>query len=324
QIPPVMKAGHKIDNFEISKVLCSGTRSHIYAAKQMLTNKQYILKVPSLNFRDDLVYLEGFIREQWVGRRLEHKGVMRIYAPIEDSPFLYHICEPVQGQTLRDWRIDHPNPTVDEVRDLLGSIIPALRAFHRMGMVHRDIKPENIMISHQGEVKIIDFGTIQVAGMEEIHSAIPEEHILGSVNYSAPEYVLGQKATPQSDLFSLGCVIYELLCGRRPFADTNPNLVNKAHSYGSWSYQAANAVRADIPMWIDEALKKACAPNPAHRYGLLSEFMADFTSPGQDARRREFKAPLIERNPIAFWKGLSAFLTILIAVLWVVIMKNVS
>ncbi|PHR54577.1 MAG: serine/threonine protein kinase [Robiginitomaculum sp.] len=326
QIPPVMKVGHKLDGFEVKKILHTGTRSHIYAVSDTMNGpdngpnngKEYVLKVPSLNFADDPVYLEGFIREQWVGRRLAHKNIMHIYAPREESAFLYHICEPVQGQTLRDWMIDHPKPSVVEVREILENIIPALRAMHRMGMVHRDIKPENIMITHKGDVKIIDFGTVQVAGMDEIASAISEDGVVGSVQYSAPEYILGNAATPNSDLFALGCIHYEMLCGRRPYADMN----GRMKSFSDWTYMHANAVRTDIPLWIDAALEKACAPNPAHRYSTLSEFLADFTRPGSAARRRQSDTSLLERNPLAFWKGLSGVLFLIIIILLALLTRN--
>lgn len=318
QIPPVMKVGHKIDGYEVKKILHTGTRSHIYAVSDMENGEQCVLKAPSRNFSDDPVYLEGFIREQWVGRRLENKGVMCIYAPRETSPFLYHICEPIQGQTLRGWMADHPKPSVAEVREILENIVPALRAFHRMGMVHRDIKPENIMVTHNGDVKIIDFGTVQVAGMDEITSAITEDCVVGSVNYSAPEYILGKPATPNSDLFALGCIAYEMLCGRRPYTDASP----RNAGFSDWTYTQANAVRADVPLWIDAALEKACAANPARRYSTLSEFITDFTRPGTAARRRESDTSLLERNPLAFWKGLSGVFAIIIMVLLALLMRG--
>lgn len=311
QIPPVLKPGNKLDGMEIDKIIHTGTRSHIYAATDIETGKSVILKVPSLNFKEDPVYLDGFIREQWVGRRLDHKGVMKIHPPREDSPFLYHICEPVLGQTLREWMGDHPAPDLSKVRKIMREIVPAIRAFHRMGMVHRDLKPENIMIDDKDAIKVIDFGTVQVAGMDEISSPIIEDNVVGSVDYSAPEYVLGEVATNQADIFSLGQIIYEMICGRRPF-NTNPR---KNTSFANWTYTHANEVRKDVPVWVDAALEKANMPNPARRYNTLSLFLAEFTRPGTAARVRASETSLLQRNPVAFWKGLSGVLGVIIIIL---------
>ena len=319
-IPPVMDVGHRIDGFRVLRVIHSGTRSHIYEVMNEMTKEKFVLKAPSMNFEDDNVYLEGFAREQWVGRRLDHPGLMKIHPRPEGSPFLYLLCEPVSGQTLRAWMADHPSPSLSEVRSIMEKIIMALRALHRMGMVHRDIKPENIMITHQGDVKVIDFGTVQVAGLDEVSSPIRENHAVGSVAYSAPEYVLGRKATAQSDLFSLGVVSYEMLTGRCPF-DLSDGARHK-WTLATWGHKTAHSVRPDIPLWVSAALEKACAPNPDFRYLAQSEFLADIKAPGDFARSKATQTSLLDRNPLAFWKGLSLILSIITVLLAVQLVRT--
>lgn len=303
KIPPVLSVGQKIDGLEVRKLLYSGTRSHLYKVKDGADGQTYVLKAPSRNFTEDPVYLEGFIREQWVGQRLDHPGLMKVHPRRNDSQFLYILCEHIEGQTLRDWIADNPNPPLSRVRALADDVIAALRTMHRMGMVHRDLKPENIMLTHDGDVKLIDFGTVQVAGIDDLTTAISEQHAVGSVDYSAPEHVIGHVASTRSDLFSLGVIIYEMLTGQRPYSISSAQRRSPKIAY--WSHVAASTVRGDIPDWVSAALEKACSADPASRYPVLSELAADLKSPGSYARRKQQQVAFIDRNPIAFWKGLS-------------------
>ena len=314
KIPPVLKPGNKIDGMEVTSVIHSGTRSHIYKVRNLKSDETYILKAPSANFENDPVYLDGFIREQWAGRRLNHPGLMKVYPSPENTPFLYLLCEPIGGQTLRDWMNENPRPSLAEVRNLISEIIDALRALHRMGMVHRDIKPENIMLTHQGQIKLIDYGTVQVAGMNDNASPIEEEHAVGSVNYSAPELVLQQSANTQADIFSLGVIVYELLAGQRPFKDKS-SANRRPATLADWNYQSLLNGRPDLPYWVNYALETACRPSKARRYQVMSEFLQDLTRPSDKAAQMENATALIERNPVAFWKGLCGVLFIIILIL---------
>ena len=314
KIPPVMKPGNKIDGLEVISVIHSGTRSHIYKVRSLTSDATYVLKAPSANFENDPVYLDGFIREQWVGRRLSHPGLMKVHPSPDGSPFSYLLCEPVSGQTLRDWMAENSKPSLAEVRNILREIIPPLRAMHRMGMVHRDIKPENIMVTHQGQIKIIDYGTVQVAGMNDNASVIEEDHAVGSVNYSAPEMILQNAASVQADIFSLGVIMYELLAGKRPFKDKS-NANRRPSNLADWHYDSLRNMRSDLPLWVNHALQTACAPSLSRRYQVMSEFLEDMTKPSSKALQAETSTALLERNPVAFWKGLSGLLLLIILIL---------
>ncbi|MGH1469718.1 MAG: protein kinase domain-containing protein [Cellvibrionaceae bacterium] len=311
KIPPVMSPGMSIDGFDILSVVHSGTRSHVYLVSEKGTDKKYILKAPSENFSDDAQYLEGFSREQWVGKRIDNSRVMKIYERPENSPFLYHVCEYLSGQTLRQWMYDNPTPKLEMVRELTKSIVFALRVFQRLGMTHRDLKPENIILDKNNQAKIIDFGTVLVEGLEEIDSPLSEEIPVGSVDYIAPEYLLGS-IHPSSDLFSLGVIIYEMLCGHLPYKE----LTAQAHPkrFADWKFRSMTNFRKDIPIWVGLTLKKACEPDPRNRYQAFSEFLHDMSTPNDSLISKQQKAPLIERNPVLFWQVLSAILFLIIIV----------
>ena len=192
---------------------------------------------------------------------------------------------------------------------MIEQIAKGLRAFHRMEMLHQDLKPENIMIAPNGTLKIIDFGSVKIAGITEItpldHGAA--ENILGTLNYTAPEYHLGQRGTVKSDIFSLGVICYEMLNGALPFGDDMPEKPNRMN-LSRLQYIPSIHHNEMVPVWIDGALKKATSISPQSRYDELSEFLYDLKTPNPLFLKTEEKIPLIQRNPLAFWKSLSALL----------------
>jgi serine/threonine protein kinase len=312
-IPPVMKPGMSIDGYDIKRVIHSGTRSHVYLVTHPDSEEPLVLKAPSVNFSEDTQYLEGFMREEWVGRRIDHRSVMKILPQNDSSKFLYHISEYLEGKTLRQWMYDNPLPSLEKVRTISQSIIQALRVFQRLGMVHRDLKPENIIIDDNEQIKLIDFGTVQVSGLNEISSLLKEECPVGSVDYIAPEYLMDQKGTYRSDLFSLGVIVYEMLTGQQPFKLTNTHRRIPKH-YSEWQYHLAQEHRPDLPLWLDLALEKATSPNPTGRYPALSEFYADLCTPNQDMVDKREHSSLMEKDPVLLWKMISALLLIIVVV----------
>lgn len=306
-IPPVMEVGNKIDRFEVERIIHSGTRSHIYQVRDLRNKKQYVLKAPSENFSDDPQYLEGFVREEWVGRRIDSPAVMKIYERPEGSPFLYHLCEYIEGQTLRQWIHDNPTPSLSRVRHLTEGMVRGVRVFQRLGMVHRDLKPENMIIRPDGCIVMIDFGTVRVDGLDEIARQLEEEVPVGSVDYIAPEYLRGEKGYHYSDIFSLGVIVYEMLTGKVPYK-TSAAQQRNPQRYQEWSYLPARDIRKDIPIWLDLALQKACAQSPSKRYHAMSEFLADLSTPNEQLLSDYQGAPLLSRNPLLVWQWLSAVL----------------
>ena len=186
----------------------------------------------------------------------------------------------------------------------------------RQDMVHRDVKPENVMLDRHGFIKLIDFGTVKVAALDETDPVGDSEVPAGSVDYIAPEYRLQNISNARSDLFSLAVMVYEMLCGELPFKpfaykDYKPD------SLAEWEYRSLRKYRPDLPVWIDLCLKKALQPNPKHRYQAYSEFWHDLNKPGKAIKEMQRSQPLIERNPVLFWKGLSSLLFVIVVIQWV-------
>ena len=157
------------------------------------------------------------------------------------------------------------------------------------------------MLDEHGVVKIIDFGSTKIAGIAEITTPLERDRILGTKNYTAPEYLQGLAGGNRSDIYSLGVITYEMLCGKLPYRKelTRRNL-------NRLKYISTRECNENIPSWIDGALRKAVSINPERRHALLSEFVYDLSHPNPDYSSKE-RPPLIERNPVAFWRGLSVF-----------------
>tara|TARA_R110000751_G_scaffold91266_3_gene179125 strand:- start:343310 stop:345067 length:1758 start_codon:yes stop_codon:yes gene_type:complete len=313
-MPPALEPGMKLEGYKVMQTLFNGTRSSLYKVINEQDGKTYGLKIPSQHFADDPIYLSGFLREEWVGQHIKHHNVMGIFKRSAEAKFMYHICEYIEGQTLRQWMFDNPKPSLEQVRSIINQLVTALRVLQRKDMVHRDVKPENVMIDHHGEVKLIDFGTVLVNALAETNS-LPEEPVaLGAVHYIAPEYLLRQGCDHKSDMFSVAVVIYEMLTGHLPFrAFKFKDYVPKR--YEEWLYQPLTKTRADLPQWLDLTLRKALQPNPSMRYEAFSELQTNLSRPTTAILRDIQNKPLLQSNPLLFYKGLCVLQFLLLVVL---------
>ncbi len=312
-IPPILQARMDFDGYTIIREVHGSSRSHIYLATDVETGTLVILKTPSIDLQGDAAYIERFLTEEWIARRISSAHVLRPCLPNRKRNFVYVVTEFIDGQTLSQWMIDNPKPSLEAVRGIVEQIAKGLRAFHRLEMLHQDLRPENIMIDSTGTVKIIDFGSASVASLLEATPLDEQSQILGTVQYSAPEYFLGEGGTTRSDLFSLGVIIYQMLTGRLPYgAEVAKSRTRSAQS--SLRYDSALHEDRDIPAWIDGVLRKAVHPNPAKRYGELSEFLFDLRHPNA-AFLSKTRQPLLDRNPVAFWRGLSLLLAAIVVAL---------
>lgn len=309
---PLLEARMLFDGYRISRTIHSSSRSHIYLAIDEETEQRVALKVPSIDLRGDANYLRRFMMEEWVVRRLDSPHVLKPIAPVRRRSHLYVAMEFIEGQTLTQWMHDNPHPDLETVRLIVEQIAKGLRAFHRKEMLHQDLRPENIMIDRDGTVKIIDFGSVRVTGVAEFGGATQDD-ILGTVQYTAPEYFTGEPATPRSDQFSLAVIAYQMLTRRLPYG-AGIVRAGTASRIRKLRYVAARDINPDVPAWVDMTLARAAHLNPAKRYDALSEFTFDLRRPNP-AYLAQRPTPLIERNPLLFWKCLSLGLGIIVLVL---------
>ena len=310
--PPPLQPGMVLDGYRIEAELHASKRTQIYRALDTQTNTQVILKTPSILYDDDTHFIEHFLHEEWAGKRINHENVVTVIRSDRPKSCVYYVTEYLGKKTLRDWINAYPKADINETRKIVEQIAKGLRAFHRKEMLHQDLKPENIMFDKNGVVKIIDFGSVKIAGIAEITPRDFDggDNILGTLNYTAPEYHTAQRGTVKSDLYSLAVITYEMLNGALPFGQDMPDKPSQGY-LANLRYVPSFHHNPMVPIWIDGALKKATAIAPHTRYNELSEFLYDLNTPNSSFMRTEDSIPLLQRNPLRFWQGLSAILMII-------------
>lgn len=309
-LPPPLEARMAFDGYRIVREVHASSRSRVYLAVDEARGQRVILKTPASDISNDPAALERFLTEEWIARRIDSPYVLKPCAHTRKHNYLYLVTEYIEGQTLSQWMIDNPKPDLETVRGIVEQIARGLQAFHRLEMLHQDLRPANIMIDSIGTVKIIDFGSVRVAGIMEVTG--PAEHLalLGTAQYTAPEYLLGEGGTPRSDLFSLGVITYQMLSGRLPYGAQVAKAKTKS-AMGRLHYDPVLDADRELPAWIDAVLRKAVHPDPYRRYEELSEFVYDLRHPNQQFLSRT-RPPLIERNPARFWQGICVILLVII------------
>ncbi len=306
--PPPLEPGMVLDGYRVESEIHASKRTQIYVAMDTQNNQRVILKTPSVNYEDDPVYREQFLHEEWAGKRIDCAQVLAVLENDRPKKWIYYVTEYINGYTLRDWISANPRPEISAVVNIIDQITKGLRAFHRMEMLHQDLKPENIMIDENNQVKIIDFGSVKIAGIAEIKSDEDANPILGTLNYTAPEYLFGQKGNARSDLYSLAVITYEMLNGQLPYGRDMPEHVTR-NKLSKLRYIPSMELNPMVPVWVDGAIKQSVAINPDRRHMDIFEFLHDLKNPNPIFLNSP-KPPLLQRNPLIFWQSLCGLLVL--------------
>jgi serine/threonine protein phosphatase PrpC len=309
-LPPVLEPRMKFDGYKIQRKLHTSSRSHVYLAKDIKSGDLSVIKAPSIDFSGDPIYLERLLTQEWISRKINSDHVLKVGLQERPRQYLYTVSEFLRGKTLTQWVLDNPKPSIGAVRDIVAQIAKGLQAFHRLEILHQNIHPDNIMIDNDGTVKIIDFGSVKVAGFIGSPAGKGQENrqILGAFN--APEYFLSARGTIKSELFSLGVMTYYMLSGRLPYGIKITSATTSA-AQKKLSYVPISNEDDGISLWVDAAIKKAVNINPSKRYEEISEFIFDLSHPNKSLLSEE-RMPLLQRNPVIFWQGVSAGLLLIV------------
>jgi len=312
-IPPALGSRDRFEGFTVVRELHASARSHVHLAVDDATGQQVVLKLPSVDLRDDPDYLDGFVREEWVARRVDSAHVLKASPVDRVRTHLYVAMEYVKGQTLAQWMVDHPDPTLDSVRGIVDQLAKGLQALHGREMLHQDLRPENVMIDRTGTVKIIDLASAHVAGLSDTARERGAFAIAGTLQYTAPEYFTGQGGSARSDVFSLAVIAYQMLTRQLPYG-LHAARVRSAADARRLRCTPARHLRPDLPAWVDAVLQKALHPDPAKRQQAASELAHDLKAPGPEFLQTR-SPPLIERHPVRFWQCATAVLAVAVVVL---------
>jgi serine/threonine protein phosphatase PrpC len=303
---PILTPGGIFEGYEILRQIHAGSRSHVYLARDE-SGQTFALKVLSTEHSSDPAHLRALLLEEWVARRIDNPHVLKSTQQHRPRRYIFAASEHIEGQTLAQWMADHPSPELTQVRSFVAQIAAGLLAFHRREMLHRDLRPQNVMVDSQGTAKIIDFGSVQVAGLDEVAPReVEDSAFVGTLQYASPELFLGHPATAASDLYSLGVIAYQMLTGRLPYGPRVSAATTRA-AQRRLRYAPAADHNPAVPDWMDAAIAKAVSTDPAARYTLLSEFTYDLSHPNPSLTAPH-PQPLLARHPVRTWQAISAIL----------------
>ena len=308
--PPELSPGMVFEGYRILREIHASKRSQVYLAEDVESSLRLVIKTPSVNYEDDHNYIRMFVREEWVGQLVSSPHVLRVLEPARPRRSLYTLSEYVEGVTLDRWMADNPRPSLETVRALITMLVKGLRALHRREILHQDLKPGNIIIDSAGVLKIIDYGSVRIAGLEELSKPEDLPKLVGTRDYIAPEYHTGEPITPQADLYSLGVIAYEMLTGKLPYGAGFAT----AREVRQKTYIPATTHNPDIPAWVDAALEKAVAKSLTKRFDALSAFEYDLAHPNPDFLTRKRK-PLLGSETRENWRIAFAISVLLNAIL---------
>ena len=279
-----MKTGTRIsDRYKIIGKIGSGGMANVYLAQDLILERQVAVKMMSLTFNEDEESdnLRRFQREALSTTELIHPNIVNIY-DVGEGERPYIVMEYVNGTDLKKYIQDnHPIP-YSQVIKIMSQILSGISYAHRNGVIHRDIKPHNILIDKEGTVKITDFG-IAVALSQ--NSITQTNSILGSVQYISPEQARGNMVTKQSDIYSLGIVLYEMLTGVVPFE--GESAVSVALKHFQSPIPSLREFDTRIPQPLENVVLRAAAKDAKDRYGSVSEMQADLETSLDSSRRNE-------------------------------------
>lgn len=314
-LPPDLAPGMMIDGLRVEAELHANARSQLYRVRDEKTQKTFVLKMPSRHFEDDREQLMRFALEDWVGQRMDHPHVVRGIVPPQARQCLYLLQECLDGEPLSAWSRKNPRPPVQTVVAFAEQAVKGLRALHRRETLHQDVKPDNLFLCSDGRLKLIDLGSVQVAGMADAHGTDDRP---GAAEYAAPEYALHQSRDTRADQFALAVTLYELLTGRHPWGDDYAKAQSPA-DFQRLRYTSACRHNPHVPLWLDAALKKALSLSAECRYEALGEFLGDLQRPNPRLVTRGVR-PWLERDPAGFWRTLAVgtSLLALLELIWII------
>lgn len=264
------------DRYELGELLGFGGMSEVQFARDLLLHRDVAIKIlrPDLA-RDPMFYLR-FRREAQNAAKLNHPTIVQVFdtgeADTPEGPLPFIVMEYVDGETLRDVLRTNGPIAPRQAMTWMADVAAAMDFSHRAGIVHRDMKPANVMIDHHGAVKVMDFGIARA--MDDTSATMTQTSaVMGTAQYLSPEQARGIKVDPRSDIYSMGCVLFELITGEPPFTGDSPIAV--AHQHVHEDPRRPSQVNPDISPELDSVVMKAMSKNPANRYQTSADFRSD-------------------------------------------------
>lgn len=268
------------DRYELGVTLGRGGMAEVFEGQDLRLNRRVAVKVLRPDLARDTSFQGRFRREAQAAASLNDPNIVAVYDTGEDilegegehSLVPYIVMEYVDGHTLRELMSSGRRFLPERSLEIMDGVLGALDYSHAHGIIHRDIKPGNVMLAKNGDVKVMDFGIARAVA--DAHATMTQANaVMGTAQYLSPEQARGEVVDARSDLYSAGCLLYELLTGRPPFQ--GENAVSVAYQHVSETPVPPSQIDPAVPPALDGLVMKALAKNPADRYQTANEFRAD-------------------------------------------------
>jgi beta-lactam-binding protein with PASTA domain/tRNA A-37 threonylcarbamoyl transferase component Bud32 len=262
--------------YELDGVVGRGGMAEVYRARDIRLDRIVAIKTLRADLARDQIFQARFRREAQSAASLNHPNIVAVYDTGEDMatgvPVPYIVMEFVDGRTVRDLLQDGHRLLPERSLEIIDGVLRALDYSHQAGIVHRDIKPGNVMVTRNGDIKVMDFGIARA--MSDAQATMTQTaQVIGTAQYLSPEQARGERVDSRSDLYSTGCLLYELLTGRPPFTGDSPVAI--AYQHVRENPVPPSRVDPDVPPWADAIVLKAMAKSPADRYQTAADMRAD-------------------------------------------------
>ena len=262
--------------YELDGIVGRGGMAEVFRARDIRLDRIVAVKTLRDDLARDQTFQARFRREAQSAASLNHPSIVAVYDTGEDmvgpTPVPYIVMEYVDGRTLRDLLRDDRRLLPERAAEITDGVLRALDYSHRNGIVHRDIKPGNVMLTRSGEVKVMDFGIARAVSDAQA-TMTQTAQVIGTAQYLSPEQARGERVDARSDLYSAGCLLYELLTGRPPFTGDSPVAI--AYQHVRENPIPPSRVDPEVPPWADSIVLKAMAKDPAARYQSAGEMRND-------------------------------------------------
>jgi serine/threonine-protein kinase len=265
------QAGELLDHYHLDDLAARSGMATIFRATDQRTGRQVAIKIPHPEVESDPALFDRFRREEEIGKRLDHPGVMKVF-PEENSSQVYMVMEWVDGILLRQLLQRQERLPLEQTISIILQICDVLEYVHKHEVVHRDLKPENVMIDDQGRIKLIDFGIAGAAGARRLTFANFSK-TMGTPDYISPEQVKGKRGDVRSDIYALGVMLYEMSTGALPFSGPNPFAVMNSRLLNSPI--PPRELNPEITPQLQEIIYRALEREPKNRYPSVRELAWD-------------------------------------------------
>ena len=262
--------------YELDGVVGRGGMAEVYRARDIRLDRVVAVKTLREDLARDQTFQARFRREAQSAASLNHPSIVAVYDTGEDNlgptPVPYIVMEYVDGRTVRDLLRDDRRLLPERALEITDGVLRALDYSHRNGIVHRDIKPANVMVTRAGDIKVMDFGIARA--LSDAQATMTQTaQVIGTAQYLSPEQARGERVDARSDLYSAGCLLYELLTGRPPFTGDSPVAI--AYQHVTENPVTPSRIDPEIPPWADAIVLKSMAKDPANRYQSAGDMRAD-------------------------------------------------